>query len=131
MLYLFILSVILSSCTNKLNYSLDKNEIVSIEIIEFESYQQDLIYNILYVLDDNEISNFIEDLSQIDFSKVYGDPYGFSGKCILIQYSNNDYEIIGQKYIERRNINNEVLTWHYYHADEIQFAELISKYNQA
>ncbi len=48
-----------------------------------------------------------------------------------IKYLNDDYEIICQKYIERRNIDNEVLTWHYYHADESKFQELLDRYTES
>lgn len=129
--YLCALSVFLSCCTNGFSYSVDKIEIASIEIIEYDNYQQNVTYHTLYVLNSDEISNFIDDFSKIDFSRVYGDPYGFSGKCILIKYLNDDYEIICQKYIERRNIDNEVLTWHYYHADESKFQELLDRYTES
>jgi hypothetical protein len=120
---------LLIGCTNKFSYSLDRNDILSIEIIEIDYDQPNLVYTTIYTLDENEIDDFIDNFSKVKFMKVYGDPHGFDGKCILIRYINNDFEIIGQKYIERRNINNEVVSWHYYHADKNQFDELINIYN--
>lgn len=128
--FALFLCLLLIGCTNKFSYSIDKNDIMSIEIIEIDSHHPDLIYTSLYTVDENGIDDFIDNFSKVKFMKVYGDPYGFNGKCILIRYANNDFEIIGQKYIERRNTNNEVVTWHYYHADKNQFDELINRYYQ-
>ena len=97
--FLFLLSLILlTGCSNTNNFTYEKNNIIRIELIYIEKN--------IYILEDinkffkdrkevNDLETFIEEFSQIEFSKyLIGDPNAVKGESIYVYYSDGLKEII-------------------------------------
>lgn len=126
---LIIFVYMLTGCDNnyKFNYSDLEKSVISIEIIEMKNSQL-ILYESIKKINSDLTLEFLVELSNIEFIRVYGDPVGLTGECILLKYDNGDFEIIGKYYITKYNQDNEPIYWKNNYANEQKFDKLIYKY---
>ena len=118
----------MTACEKEISYVVEKNDVVFVQVIEVQEHSNEILFSVLFQVDEQAIDDFIDDLALIPFTRVYGDPQGFSGDCFYIGYENEDYEIICTHYISRYDKNNNIIVWHNYEADIEQMNNLIDKY---
>lgn len=115
--------------TFQFEYEKLKKNVVSVEIVEIkESYYPSLDYNVLMTIDEDRKDDFFYDLSNLKYKPLFGDPVSLHGKCIKVLYTNGDYEMICQEYIEKYNKDNVQILKRYKYCDEDYFEDLIEKY---
>lgn len=127
----YIISIIcflilsLTGCTFQ-SYPLneDINDIVNIEIIEAKNWQE---YTVLNILMDEELTNFLEDFSDLKYYQGFGDPKTCSGMAIKINYESGNYELLTAVSSEYVKDGNKWFTFKY--CDREKFGSLIEQYN--
>jgi hypothetical protein len=96
-MFLLLVILFLSSCakSNQFNYYSLRDDISRIEIIHVIT-QWELEYEVINELSENEVEVFLEQLSEIRYTKsLFGDPGTLDDvKCIKITYKSADFDII-------------------------------------
>ena len=95
--FLLLVTLFLSSCVkaNEFNYYSLRDDISRVEIIHVIT-QWELEYEVINELSENEVEVFLEQLSEIRYTKsLFGDPGTLDDeKCIKITYKSGDFDII-------------------------------------
>lgn len=96
--FLLIFVLLLTSCSDRnvyFNYGEMTEKVIKIEIVGMESTSLDKS-NVLQILDDELIDDFLYDLSNIEFIRplTISNIQRPSGISFCIYYTNNDYDIV-------------------------------------
>ncbi len=133
-LLLIMTSLLLSGCVQKNNFdyetlSSNVNEIKIIHVVqEWDILEYEEISNI----DSTEINDFLIELSNLDFKKsLFGDRGELDDEtCIMLVYSNGDFDIISRLLVVSFNSENEQIAWDVYLFDDYEgFDDLIEDYS--
>lgn len=129
--FLLICVYFLTGCgiNYKYNYSDLERDVKSIEIIEMKNAQL-VSYETIKIIESDSTLEFLKEFSNIKFIRVFGDPVGLAGECILFKYDNGNFEIIGKYYISKYNKDNDLIEWKNYYANEQEFDNLLYKYKE-
>ena len=112
--FLLLVILFLSSCakSNQFNYYSLREDISRIEIIHVIT-QWELEYEVINELSENEVEVFLEQLSEIRYTKsLFGDPGTLDDeKCIKITYKSGDFDIITSFLIIKYDANRTQIQW--------------------
>jgi len=126
LLFLFFLSSCLSEIRDLGAENLNE-KVVSAYIIDVteNTYKYDIKIEI------KDLNDFLNEFSRITYEKLFGDPEGCEGICIMLVYENDNYEIFDKTYIVEMDSEGNLVNWYNFHVVEVEFYEkLISKYYQ-
>ena len=131
---LFIAIIVLTACSNERGYRLyyPADDIIAVEICEvFDNpYSAASLlpeYEVIYVLSDEQMTQFIEQLSTIECEEYWNDPlYSIKNYCVIIRYNNGAREVLSTTGCGIFEENNG--TYNRFYFSETVFYELISQY---
>ena len=84
-----------------------------------------------WILENIAIYDFLNEFSRITYEKLFGDPEGCEGICIMLVYENDNYEIFDKTYIVEMDSEGNPVNWYNFHVVEVEYYEkLILKYYQ-
>lgn len=117
----------MSSCSKKANFTLDnlKNDANRIELI---NYNDSTNGDIVSVIEDVDVTSFIDDFMKLYIKITFGAPGNLDGYGIKIIYKNSYYHIITKYHMEYRNGDNKLLREDRISLDVAVFDSLIIKY---
>ena len=136
---LFLLSIILISCTTTYSFMHGEPDIdtIQIEIINIETemgYHSGSAYNeeyisVIKVIEADKNEQFLSDFNKIkSYQPIVGSRIdSISGEAIRITYENGDIELI--THYGTATVQNEEIHTHAVTFDSNDFSELISKYS--
>lgn len=125
---ILLLLLFLTGCITKpFKYDLESLEekVISAEIVEISELYDSVEYDLINKVDDDELSDLLNDLSMIQF--FLDKPRTLSGLALKLNYIDR-YELICNTRIDEYSNNNEWITRKNISVSPDEFNELILKY---
>lgn len=126
--FILLFSIMMSSCSKIVNFSKD-DLVTDTQRIELMIYNESITGVTVKVIEEVNLSSFIDDFLQLNIKTTFGAPGTLDGYAIKIIYHNGDYHLISKYHMEYRNGDDKLIREDRISLDVDIFDNIMIKYS--